>query len=168
MRVQIPGTTLSEICTAVTTIFSIINAGFLIIWGKMWISSHAPSWKHQIKRMFLNHCRSVILGIEPASYHLATTIWWQLLEFWKICEPLYMHIRISLYLVQSCFWFVTVFWIEHSFIIRQPAYPISQHKTGLWYIMTIAYIFVTLSLLKTLEVNWHSVQPLETIWSLGF
>jgi hypothetical protein len=167
MRAQIPGTMSSEICTAVTTIFSIINAGFLIIWGKMWISSHAPGWKHQIKRMFLSYRRIVLLRIEPASYHLASMIWWQLLEFWKICGSLYMHIRISMYLVTIMF-LICYHVLDWTFIFRQCvqlACPISQHKTGLWHIMTNACVFAIPSPLKTVEGNWHSVQPLEIIWS---
>jgi hypothetical protein len=47
------GAMLTGICTAVTTIFSIIIAGFLITCRKM--GAHAPSGKHQIKRMFMGH-----------------------------------------------------------------------------------------------------------------
>jgi len=94
----------------------------------MHISSHASVGKHQIKRMFMGHCRSAgpqnqTCIISPSTYDLVAT-----LEFWKIYGPQYMHIRISMYLVQSCYWFVKMLWYEHLFVFRQcvqPACPIS-------------------------------------------
>lgn len=86
MRAEIPVAMSTEICTAVTTIFSIIIASFLIAWGKMCISSHAPIGKHQIKRMFRGHTEVQVLRIKPASYHLVPMIWWQLQNSGKFMD----------------------------------------------------------------------------------
>jgi len=85
MRAEIQVAMSTNICTAVTTIFSIIIASF-ITWGKMCISSHAPIGKHQIKRTFMGHTEVQELRIKPASYRLAPKIWWQLQNSGKFMD----------------------------------------------------------------------------------
>lgn len=81
------------------------------------------------KKMLMGHCRSVgsqnwTCIVSPGTYNLVAS-----LEFWKICGPLYMHFRISMYLVQSCYWFVKMLWIEYLFIFSVFNLLVPFHST---------------------------------------
>ena len=85
---QIQSVWVTKLCTVVPNIWSTLIAVY--IHTKMCISSHVPNRKHWIISRFTGHSQRY----ESSAWNLlhvnllGPRIWWWLLRFGKICEPL--------------------------------------------------------------------------------
>jgi hypothetical protein len=86
---QIQSAWVTKLCTVVPNIWSTLIA-VCYVHTKMCIGSHAPSRKYWITLRFASlsqRCESSAWNLLHVSL-LAPRIWWWLLHFWKIYEPL--------------------------------------------------------------------------------
>jgi len=86
---QIQSAWVTKLCTVVPNIWSTLIA-VCYVHTKMCIGSHAPSREYWITLRFTSlsqRCESSAWNLLHVSL-LAPRIWWWLLHFWKICEPL--------------------------------------------------------------------------------